>query len=242
MGETNSVRAGDTDIEYHVTRSPRRTKTIQIAVDPERGVVVSSPVRVPDNEIAALVRRRAAWILQRLREQPTDARQHLFLSGESMPYLGQEVRLDIKDCAGATVRLRFEPWTMHVAVPQSLSDDERPEAIRRNLEAWYRLRARERLDEAVARFAPIIGAQPTAVFVRDQRRRWGSCSASGSLRFNWRIVMAEPALMDYVVVHELSHLHHPNHSRSFWAQVAKVVPDYAVRRARLRELGPQLSL
>jgi hypothetical protein len=78
--------------------------------------------------------------------------------------------------------------------------------------------------------------------IRNQRRRWGSCSADGTLRFNWRLVMAPPAIIEYVVVHELAHLRVPNHSPAFWAEVARFIPDYKARRTALRQLGPSLSL
>ena len=80
------------------------------------------------------------------------------------------------------------------------------------------------------------------MLIRDQRQRWASCAPDGTVRFNWRVIMAEPAMLDYVVVHELAHLTVKNHSADFWIRVASALPDYAVRRRRLRELGPYLSL
>ena len=82
----------------------------------------------------------------------------------------------------------------------------------------------------------------SAVLVRDQRQRWGSCSPEGVLRFNWRIVMAPPALFDYVVIHELAHLRVRSHRAGYWALVAQAAPDHRVRRERLRALGPSLDL
>ncbi len=83
---------------------------------------------------------------------------------------------------------------------------------------------------------------PPRVLIRDQRLRWGSCAPDGTLRFNWRVVMLKPSLIEYVVVHELAHLTHPNHSPSFWGLVTEVMPDAQERRARLREEGRTLPL
>jgi predicted metal-dependent hydrolase len=132
--------------------------------------------------------------------------------------------------------------TLAISVPHSLDGSDRRAAVGEALAKWYRRRAAERLGASVARWVAIIGATPKRVLVADQRRRWGSCAADGTLRFNWRIVMADPALLDYVVVHELAHLKQRNHSSAFWAEVAAWMPDYQVRRAQLKESGQRFEL
>jgi len=107
---------------------------------------------------------------------------------------------------------------------------------------WYRERAVERLGERTEHWAKVAGRKPTGVLIRDQRQRWGSCSPDGTLRFNWRIVMAAPTLIDYVVVHELAHMQVRTHSPAFWAEVGRLMPDYGIRRALLKEQGPRLRL
>ena len=94
------------------------------------------------------------------------------------------------------------------------------------------------LPEAVARWqGKVSRKQPSRVLIRNQRKRWGSCSSDGSIRLNWRVVMAEPALIDYVVVHELAHLDVMNHSPRYWKRVERVMPDYKARRKRLNDVG-----
>lgn len=242
MTEEASVRFGNTDIGYTVIRSRRRKKTIEITLDPERGVVVSSPLAASAHDIAQVIQRRAPWIIQRLAERRLEFRSRQFITGESVPYVGHEVRLDIEQSASKTVRLRFRPWTLRLSVPEGLTDEQRRQLVRRKLELWYRARAKERLAVALERWSAVLGVKAAGFLVRDQRKRWGSCSPSGVLRFNWRIVMAEPSLLDYVVVHELCHLRHRNHSQDFWKEVARVLPDHKLRRARLREVGDQLAL
>ena len=120
---------------------------------------------------------------------------------------------------------------------------ERRERIRRAVVAWYRARAGERVPACVARWQPRLGRGPAPrVLIRDQRQRWGSCAPDGTLRFNWRAVMLEPALIDYIVVHELAHLAVRSHSPEFWRIVTAAMPDAQHRRRRLREAGRSLPL
>jgi predicted metal-dependent hydrolase len=123
-----------------------------------------------------------------------------------------------------------------------LIDDERRAAIERALIGWYRMQAAVHLSEVVNRWSAVAGYCPSAVQIRDQRQRWGSCSPSQVLRFNWRVVMAPPVLMNYVVVHELAHLRHRTHTAAFWGEVGRVLPDYELLRVRLKEIGATLTL
>jgi hypothetical protein len=105
---------------------------------------------------------------------------------------------------------------------------------------WYRLHASAQVSERATRWGDRLHVQPREVLIRDPQRRWGSCDASGALRFNWRIIQAPPALVDYVVVHELVHLLHRHHTPGFWAALGRIIPDYETLRTRLRIFGPAL--
>lgn len=116
---------------------------------------------------------------------------------------------------------------------------------RRRLEAMerrYRRDARTKFENRVAHYIQITGGHYTSITIRDQKSRWGSCSSSGTLSFNYRLIFAPPIILDYVVVHELCHLTHMNHSRDFWDMVATVMPDYQVHRQWLRDHGQELTL
>ena len=159
-----------------------------------------------------------------------------------MPYLGRQVRILVESGKGRRVQVVFRHWEFRITVPEALVGDERRAAIEAAVVRWYRMRAAEHLAERAEHWAKLAGWAPSKVLVRDQRQRWGSCSPDGVLRFNWRIVMATPALMDYVVVHELVHLRVKAHSPVFWAEVARLMPDFGLRRARLKEMGPNLTV
>jgi predicted metal-dependent hydrolase len=126
-----------------------------------------------------------------------------FVSGESLPYFGRSVRMFMHPSDDREVRIRFHHWQFDVDVPRTLDADKRRDRVHTAFKAWYRQRAEDRLPPRVDRIARLIGATPSAILVSDQRRRWASCSPSGTLRFNWRALMAPPALLDYVVAHEL---------------------------------------
>lgn len=244
MPERDLVLTPGAVIEYEVRRSRRRKKTLQITLDAS-GIVVATPLRTPASEVQAFVRQRAAWILRHAADAMRVAVPRTLTTGETVPYLGREARLCISSESVDEPAVQFNPWRFDVTLPIATPADGHTEVIRDALIEWYRLRAgavlRERVDMWWARLGD---DRPTAprVLIRDQLRRWGSCTTSGTIRLNWRLVMAAPALIDYVVVHELAHLRAMNHSSAFWAHVAAVIPDYRERRARLREVGPTLRV
>ena len=107
---------------------------------------------------------------------------------------------------------------------------------------WYVQRAAQRVPERLHHWMSLAGTSPAGLQIRDQRQRWARCSSEGVLRFNWRLIVVSPALIDYVLVHELVHLRLRNHSSEFWVELARLMPDFQTRRARLKELGPYLIL
>jgi len=241
--EIGAVQIGERTLTYTVTRSARRRKTLTISLEPGMGVRVAAPRAVPAAEIAALVRRRSGWILGRLdRLAPRDAPDRRLTDGDLLAYLGRSLRLVIAPLQARRIGVALRGDELRVSVPAALQGEQRRAVIARALERWYRARAAEQFAEAVASWSPRLGVEPRAVLVRAQRRRWGSCSAQGVLRLDWRLVMAPRELLDYVVVHELAHLRVPNHAPAFWAEVARVLPDCKRSRRRLNEIGPSLTL
>ena len=108
------------------------------------------------------------------------------------------------------------------------------------VEAWYRQQARAHVASRIAHFAPRVGRAPVRISIRAQRTRWGSCSGRGTISINWRLMLASPEVLDYVIVHELCHLLQANHSARFWREVARVMPEYVGYQQQLREFGRQL--
>lgn len=242
MSERDSVRFGATTIDYSIVRSRRRKKTVEVTIDPGAGVLVAAPMATPRGKIRAVVQKRASWIVRNGATESSKTRSKLWVSGESLPYLGRQVRMFVDYAPVDKAAVRFEHWSFRVTLPRQLRQRDRAGAARDAVRRWYERRARERLRGRVEKWAPLLGVSPTRVLTRDQRQRWGSCSPDGTVRFNWRIVMAEPSLIDYVVVHELAHLVERTHSTKYWQQITRVLPDYKLRRTRLREIGVELSI
>ena len=242
MTERDSVRFGNTTIEYDLRRSERRKKTVQISVD-GGGVQVAAPITTPASELRAIVRKRAPWILSHASGQLLEAAPKRFVSGETLPYLGRNVRMIFEPKDVRSPKVRFNHWRFVVSLPRDLDEGERYERVRRAIADWYRARAADRLPSSVRRWWPQLGRgdQPR-ILIRDQRQRWGSCAPDGTLRFNWRAMMLPPALIEYVIVHELAHLTVKNHSADFWGLVSEAMPDSQHRRQALREAGRRLPL
>ena len=242
MTEQSSIRFGDTDIHYLVTRSGRRKKTIEITLDHQDGILVAAPVETPSQQIADVVRKRAGWIIRTASSSVLSPVRKQLVSGESLPYLGRQVRLFVEPSDVQRVGVLFSHWSFRIELPYRLNGDERRPLIADALERWYRRRAGVRLTDRIERWVPVIGCRPANLLIRNQRQRWGSCGPDGTLRFNWRVVQLEPSLIDYVVVHELAHLIVRSHSGQFWDEVGRVMPDYRLRRQRLKEAGGQVAL
>ena len=237
-----SVELDGTVVRYTVVRSARRKKTVAITIDRDKAVVVAAPLRTRNADIEAIVRKRAGWILRKLREKDSRPQPRQFVSGESLYYLGRAVPVSVQATFGLIPSVKLEDWTFRIECPDHLEGEDRRVALRQALMGWYWSRADETIRQAVELWHPRVGKRPARISLGDQKSLWGSCSSKGSLRFNWRIVMAPPELVDYVVVHELCHLVVANHSDSFWEQVGRLMPDYTQRRLKLRKLEPLLTL
>ena len=148
MNERDSIRFGDTTIEYQVRRSDRRKKTVQVTVD-GGGVQVAAPMDTPADDLQTLVRRRAPWILNHASDGLLTVAPKRFVSGETLPYLGRNVRMVFEAADVHTPEVRFDHWRFSIKVPRDLPDTERYERIRKVVVAWYRGRAAMRLQAGV---------------------------------------------------------------------------------------------
>jgi predicted metal-dependent hydrolase len=216
------------DLPYRVRRSDR-ARRVRVSVDAHGEVEVVLPRRSPERAAAAAVVELRPWIERRLADARA-VRDAVAARGAAVPYLGTELAL------------RPEPGRTRVhrrgdvlLVP---GDDRAPAAIER----WYRRAAHReiapRLDAAVA----ALGAGYEKLTIRNQRTRWGSCSTTGAMSFNWRLLLAPEAVLDYVVWHEACHLLVMDHSPDFWALVRRHCPGYENHRRWLRRHGATLVL
>ena len=236
-----SITIGDTVINYEIIRSNR--KTMGIIVDPDEGVIVRSPQNVSEDKIKEVVKKKSSWLLQKLdkvdeiKPAPTPLE---FMSGEKLPYLGRRYRLQVEEYDKKKVEVKFYQGKFIVKEPADMED--RREAIRDKVIGWYRERANEKIKERVDKYKDKIGIEPNNVKVKKQKKRWGSCSGKDNLNINWKLIMAPMSIVDYIVVHELTHLEHSNHSQDFWQTAEAVIPDYEEKQEWLRVNGRKLDL
>ena len=213
-----------------VVRTDRRKKTIAIELDGEL-VRVRAPRRLSDSRLRDLVIERTPWIEARLREQAErpEVKPKEYVSGETFSYLGRNYRLKV--IAGESHPVRLKQGYLVVLAPEG---EGQQREVKGRLESWYRANAEELLRDKTERMAKLIEVAPRSVSVRNYKSRWGSCSSSGDITYNWKIIMAPHHIVDYVVVHELCHLLEHNHSPRYWRHVARFIPDWKERRDWLK--------
>jgi predicted metal-dependent hydrolase len=215
------------EIAYTVRRSAR-ARRVRVAVDADDGVHVTLPARAREREAALAVAELRPWIERRLAEVRA-ARERLSVPAGHVPYLGSHLALAP---AAGRVRAHRRGDVLHVP-----ADDARPA-----IERWYRRAARDeiapRLDAAVA----ALGRRYEKLTIRGQRTRWGSCSTTGAMSFNWRLLLAPEPVLDYVIWHEACHLVVMDHSRRFWTLLERHRPGYRGPQRWLRANGTALVL
>ncbi|MEL4177711.1 M48 family metallopeptidase [Roseateles sp. PN1] len=226
------LRLGEQRVAYELKRARRRS--IGFVVGSE-GLRVSAPRWLPQEDIERALVQKSDWILRKLVEQRERARRVEaarieWRDGASLNFLGTRLTLRL-GAAQAGVNLDESAQLLHLHLPVLSSEDEVREAV----QAWLKRRARALFEPRCAHFAAALGVQMTSLRLSSAQTRWGSASADGSIRLNWRLIHFSPAIIDYVVAHELAHLREMNHSPRFWAVVASVLPDFERARAQLRE-------
>ncbi len=234
MIERSAVTWGSTEIPYRIRRSARRA-TVSLAIEPGAGLLVTAPATTPLSKLDAVVRSRAPWVTKRLRRHAPTATAKEFVSGETFFYLGRQHRLDVHR-GDDVAPLHLLDGRLTVVVPHGVPSEHTSGYVRAALTDWYQRRARAFIPDRVRHVAAKLGVSSLDVVIADQSKRWGSCSA-GVVRINWRVMQAPKRLVEYVLAHEATHLIHEHHGPRFWAALGRLMPDYEVRKAKLRELG-----
>lgn len=221
---------GTETIAYEIRFLPTR-RTLGIEVHPDLSVVVRAPVGCDPDIIQARVGKRASWISKQLtnfqRYSPrTPARQ--YVSGETHLYLGRQYRLKVG--AGETASVKMNRGHLLLTMPGKAN----PERVKALLHRWYLDHARQVFIEVLNEWLPRIkGHQRPRLILRTMQSRWGSLSQAGTMTLNSNLIRAPRACIEYVVVHELCHLTHRDHDRSFFRLLGQVMPDWEKRKQQL---------
>jgi predicted metal-dependent hydrolase len=222
------------ELEYAIIFS--RRKTLAISVERDRSVVVRAPMGTDPEKIRKVVESKKLWLFEKSRhpqkynELPHPPGKEL-VSGESMPYLGRNYRIELVD--SESENLHFD---QKFFVPKRLAS-QGPRVFRR----WYEEKARERILPRVRQHAKNLGVVLNEAKVGDSRFRWGSCTPKDNVNFNWRLIKAPMFVIDYVIAHELAHLIEANHTPRFWNIVKTQVPGMEKAKAWLKEHGQFLE-
>jgi hypothetical protein len=214
-------------IDYTVRRSTR-ARLVRVNVGAHSGVEVVLPARAPERAAAAAIEELRPWIERRLREAQA-VRARIAARGNRVPYLDAELEL-VPERGRTRVHRRGEA----LLVP---TGDHRPA-----LERFYRRAARAELAPRLDRAVQLAGTRYTGLDIRSQRTRWASCSASGRMSFNWRLLLAPERILEYVVWHEVCHLDVLDHSPAFWSLLASRWPSWREDRRWLARNGSALVL
>jgi len=222
------------DLHFEVRRSDRR-RALEITVNRGGELILSAPPEVPDAKLRGFVQRKRMWVYKQLARKEATGREKprkVFTEGEGFDYLGRTYRLRLVPESDVAVKLQNGRFVM----PAALAPDGREHLIR-----WYCERARPWLWARIQEFAPRMGVHPAGVRVQDLGYRWGSCGKGDWLYFHWKTILLPARIAEYVVVHEMAHLHEPHHTPEFWRRVERVAPDLDRRRDWLKGHGIEVE-
>ena len=235
-----TLRLGTREIDYAVTLSPRG-KRLRVRVSPE-GVRIILPAGRTEAEGRAFLERNAAWVQSQLAfvDRASGLRKPRSAPADwTLPLQGRSVRvLVLRDGPARGTRIEHGNGGHTISVHTAAGASQ--ETVRRGLTRWLRARARRALESRVQMRAREMHVRPARLLVMSQRTKWGNCSARRNLSFNWRLILAPPEVLDYIVVHELAHLLVPAHTAKFWLIVRSFCPRYEQHRDYLQDNARRL--
>ncbi len=228
------------DIDYQLLPGTDR-KTTDIVIERNGIITVHPPKGYSPEQIDAVVESKRMWIYRNLaewRDLNATAVVREWVNGETFLYLGRSYRLSLVAEQDDALKLKEGRFCLQ----RSLVENGGEQAARTAFEEFYTAKGIKRIRERVTFFAPKVGVTPSGVAVKDMGFRWASCTKKNKLSFHWKCMMAPAKVIDYMVVHELCHIHQRNHSAIYWNEVDKVLPDYKERKVWLKRYGAGLDL
>lgn len=227
-------------INYKIIRKHR--KTIGIKITDKGEVIITSPFGVSEETIKNIIKKKQKWITDRIEliKQADFAYNRAFEDGKRLLFLGKELKLEIIKVNRPICHAKIENEKVRVFI--NLSNMKSDETVSSAIINLYRKEAAILFKERTDIYSRILGVSPRRIFIKDQKTLWGSCSSKGNVNYNYRIIMAPIDIIDYIVVHELCHLIHMNHSKEYWDTVKSILPDYKRRRTWLKDNGHVLRI
>lgn len=226
-------------VEFQLILSKRKTMSIEIL---QNGVVkVRAPIGIDKDRIIDQVIKKGDWIIAKrdgAKERFSNKPIRDFKNGEKFLYLGKEYSFKV------IIDNRIKKIRVSIIEDEIIIESYTKEVnkIKKALELWYRDMAIKKIRERVSYYEKYYSMKPRSIKVKEQKRRWGSCTYYNDLLFNWKIIMAPVEVIDYVVVHEMTHMIHKNHSKDYWNEVSRIMPNYKIRSNWLKENGIKLDI
>jgi predicted metal-dependent hydrolase len=235
----SSIQYGTKTIEFTIIF--RQRKTLEIRVEPPNIVSVVAPYGTSEDKVNQYVKKKANWIVQQLYLfKDTEFRKinRQIVNGESFLYLGRNYSLQLLDDLSLTKPVvNLYQGKIYIKTP---TRDE--QVLQKAMKDWYKKKAIGRITDRVNYFQSYFNKRPTTIKVKEQQKRWGSCTSNKELLFNWRSIMAPSYVLDYIIVHEMCHLYFMNHSQEFWNLLSTVMSDYEQRKEWLKNNGVKLDI
>ncbi len=228
------------DIRYQLLPGSER-KTTDIVIERDGAITVRPPKHMAPEQVDETVLSKRMWIYRNLaewRDLNASGMAREWVNGETFLYLGSHYQLQLVAKQDEALKLKDGRFLLL----RSVMEHGGTAAAHNAFTDFYATKGLARLQHRVSHFSPRVGVAPGAVQIKDLGFRWGACQPSGALQFHWKSLMAPLTIIDYIVVHELCHLHHRDHSDAFWNEVDKVLPDYRDRKDWLRIRGAQMAL
>lgn len=224
-------------LDYRLLRSKRRT--IGFLIDDE-GLRVTAPRWVTVNEIELVIAEKKQWIFNKINEQRERAVRQLkppmvWRDGSTLPYLGTDITLRMAESGSNGIRFDEAARELHISLPASATEQQ----LKDRVQGWLQTEAKRLFAERLPIYAKKLGVSYQQFALSSATTQWGSCTADGRIRLNWRLIHFAMTSIDYVIAHELSHLREMNHSPRFWETVQSVFPEFESAKKALKDHAPE---
>ncbi len=232
--KVKEIALSNRSIFYELIRSKR--KTVRLRLINQDLLEVNAPAKISLDSLEVIIRQKENWINRRiesLRELPNGTSRRCYVQGEAFLYQGERFELRI--------HLQSQ-WKKHQVFKEEgilsvWGPNFEPIEIQSALTYWFKKSAHETISSSLIEWSRRLEIPYQKIDLGNGRTLWGTCHRNGTIRVNWRAIFIAPGILDYLLVHELCHLREMNHSSRFWAEVEKILPDYKIRRRKLKELG-----
>jgi predicted metal-dependent hydrolase len=240
----DSFHIGGTKVEYELIYTNRK-KTMQIEMDINHGCTVRAPKDMSRDEIITNLERKSKWIITHLDKMAEITRhdsQKEFVSGEKFILRGRRYPLKVAQIDVVLPSLSFEQSVFKAVVPEGVPESQYYPLLRPLFIQFYQRKAKQVINQRILKYIKYFDDVPKDIKIQSLKNKWGNCTPQNLIRYNWRIIMAKTSIIDYVIVHELCHMKHKNHSVLFWDEVKRIIPNYTESKEWLRLHGDLLKI